>query len=692
MTAYADLEMGIHRRDADSYAIELRYSQPDSDADIRLVRGDPALVQFDMERLRALTLDATAYGQLLSQGLFSDPTVQTAFAQARSTAETLDAFLRLRLFIGPSAPELHSLRWETLRDPQDGSAFLTSGRLLFSRYLSSLDWRPVRLRPKADLRALVVVASPTDIANYQPGGRPLAALDVAGELARAETGLGSIPTTDLASASKATFNNLSAHLRDGYDILYLVCHGALIEGEPWLWLEDETGRTHRVAGRELVTRLVELQQCPRLVVLASCQSAGSGAEARTSDAGALAALGPRLAEGGIPAVLAMQGNITMQTVAQFMPVFFQELQRDGQIDRAMAVARGAVRERPDWWMPVLYMRLKSGRIWYAAGFGEEQRGLEKWPALLSNIRRGRCTPILGPGLTESLLGSRREIAQRWAETYHFPMAPHDREDLPQVAQYLAVNLQPMFPRDELMEYLRQEMLRRYGGDLPEALRGGALGQLVAAVGAQRRERAPAEPHRVLAGLPLSIYITTDVTNLLADALTAAGKEPQVELCRWNEDIAQLPSIYDQEPNYRPDDKRPLVYHLFGRLDESDSLILTEDDYFDYLIGVTTNKDLIPGVVRRALADTALLFLGFQMDDWNFRVLFRSIMSQEGRSRRRGYAHVAAQIDPEEGRILEPERARRYLERYFQDADISIYWGSAEDFVQELQRRWQGGAP
>jgi hypothetical protein len=692
MAAYADLEIGLHRRDTGSYAIELRFSQPESDADIRLVRGDPALVQFDIERLRALSLDDAAYGQLLSQSLFGDPAVQTAFAQARSTAQTLDAFLRLRLFIGPSAPELHSLRWETLRDPQNGSAFLSSERLLFSRYLSSLDWRPVRLRPKGDLRALVVVASPTDIANYQPGGRPLAALDVAGELARAKEGLGSIATTELASGGKATFNNLSAHLRDGYDILYLVCHGALIEGEPWLWLEDETGKTHRLAGRELIARMVELQQCPRLVVLASCQGAGSGAEARTGDAGALAALGPRLAEAGVPAVLAMQGNITMHTVAQFMPVFFQELQRDGQIDRAMAVARGAMRERPDWWMPVLYMRLKSGRIWYAPGFGEEQRGLEKWPALLSNIRRGRCTPILGPGLTESLLGSRREIAQRWAETYHFPMAPHDREDLPQVAQYLAVNQQPMFPRDELMEYLRQEMLRRYGGDLPEAVRGGSLDALVTAVGAQRRERTEAEPHRVLAGLPLSIYIATDVTNLLADALTAVGKEPQVELCRWNEDLAQLPSIYDQEPNYRPDDKRPLIYHLFGRLYEPDSLILTEDDYFDYLIGVTSNKDLIPGVVRRALADTALLFLGFQMDDWNFRVLFRSIMSQEGRGRRRGYAHVAAQIDPEEGRILEPERARRYLERYFQDADISIYWGSAEDFVQELHRRWQGGAP
>ena len=75
---------------------------------------------------------------------------------------------------------------------------------------------------------------------------------------------------------------------------------------------------------------------------------------------------------------------------------------------------------------------------------------------------------------------------------------------------------------------------------------------------------------------------------------------------------------------------------------------------------------------------ALLFLGFRIDDWNFRVLFRSIMSQEGRSRRHKYAHIAGQILPEEGRFLEPERARSYLESYFQDADISIYWGSVED--------------
>jgi len=68
------------------------------------------------------------------------------------------------------------------------------------------------------------------------------------------------------------------------------------------------------------------------------------------------------------------------------------------------------------------------------------------------------------------------------------------------------------------------------------------------------------------------------------------------------------------------------------------------------------------------------------------------MGQEGRGRRSRYAHIAAQIDPEEGRILEPERARRYLEGYFRGSDISIYWGSVEDFVRELSHQWDRAKP
>jgi formylglycine-generating enzyme required for sulfatase activity len=366
MPSCADLEIGLHRYDAERYHVELRFSHPERSADIRLGSGGPTLAQFDPQHLRGLAADAEAYGRSLSSRLFADPAVHRAFAQARSTTQTLGLSLRLRLYIGPSAPELHNLCWETLREPKQSAPLSLSEQVLFSRYLSSQDWRPVPPQPQGDLRALVVIANPTDLDDYEPGGQRLTPLSVEGELARARKGLEGIPLTPLASGGSATLNNLADRLRDGgngpYDILYLVCHGALVQGEPHLWLEGEGGEADVVPGSELVARLQEMQQLPRLVVLASCQSAGKGEAARASDGGVLAALGPRLAEAGVPAVLAMQGNVTMATVADFMPVFFRELQRDGQIDRAMAVARGTVRQRLDWWMPVLFMRLRDGLL------------------------------------------------------------------------------------------------------------------------------------------------------------------------------------------------------------------------------------------------------------------------------------------------------------------------------------------
>lgn len=355
MVNYADLEIGLHRRADDLYVVELRFRQPNSEADVRFGHDQPLQITIDPQEFTQLSYDLNAYGHQLSQRFFAEPVIQTAFSQARASSQTLGVPLRMRLMIGPSAIELHGLRWEMLRDPQDGKPLSTSENLLFSRYLSSRDWRPVPLRSKDELDALVVVANPSDLERYN-----LVPVDVKAELKRARQCLGKISVRTLPDPTGdrlATLNNLVDHLRQGKDnILYLVCHGAQVLGESWLWLEDEHGKVNRASGADLVTRLKELEQRPSLVVLASCESAGDGS------ATALAALGPRLAEAGIPAVLAMQGKISLQTLTEFMPIFFRELQRDGQIDRALAVARGAVRQRSDWWMPVLFSRLRDNQI------------------------------------------------------------------------------------------------------------------------------------------------------------------------------------------------------------------------------------------------------------------------------------------------------------------------------------------
>jgi SIR2-like domain len=290
------------------------------------------------------------------------------------------------------------------------------------------------------------------------------------------------------------------------------------------------------------------------------------------------------------------------------------------------------------------------------------------------------------------------------------MAPYASEDLPQVAQYLSVDQQVDMPNVELAHYVRKELLKRFADKLPAEVRDSKTEPLLSAVGKLLRESDPAEPHKVLAHLPCPIYITTNPDNVLADALIEAGKSPKVEVCRWKRyaSFSWPPSIYDPDspiydPNYRPTPEEPLVYHLFGHVQELDSIVLKEDDYFEYLSQVAgvrsagdSNNDygLIPSVVRGALANNALLFLGFRMDDWDFRVLYRSLMPEGRRGGRvaSALASVAAQINPDRRRNLDPEGAGNYLQNYFKKDEISIYWGYVEDFLEELLAKWDDDHP
>ncbi len=381
LTQAAELLLTLSKVEPDQYFIELTFSRPDERAERPPVRA-PA--HFDFPALRQNLPNPSVYGCLLEAAIFSSPGPRSFFETALAVAQSDGLALRLRLLVDPSAPELHELRWEILRISQDGGFLTMNENVLFSRYLYSTDWRRVTLRPRGEMRSLVVVANPTGLERYTPAGRSLAPVDVDGELSRVRQGLSGVDTVDEipdapGETGQASLDHIVQCLRRGYDVLYLVCHGALFPKdrqnptgpkEARLWLEKSDGSVYVAAGNELVERLSDLPPAirPRLVVLASCQSAGSGRESGivcSNDQGALAALGPRLAEAGVPAVIAMQGDVLMSTVAAFMPVFFSELTKDGQLERAMAAARGAVRDQPDWWAPVLYTRLKDGQL-YAA--------------------------------------------------------------------------------------------------------------------------------------------------------------------------------------------------------------------------------------------------------------------------------------------------------------------------------------
>jgi tetratricopeptide (TPR) repeat protein len=363
MTA-VDLELTLRSAGA-AYDAEARCRAPGSEAPIDAA----ATVQIDPARLRELTLDPAAYGLALGQMVLVQA-ISRVLDQAHVAAQRANVPLRLRLVV---PPELHLLRWETLRDPAhpDAPLLTTGAQILFSRYLSSADWTAVQPRPLGGRRALVLLASPPDLADYG-----LAPFDVEAEWAIIEESLAPIPTTVLG-AGQATLGALVAALRSSPDILYLMAHGRVdAAGETWLYLESTDGKTAPVRGSAVAARIAEQAVRPQLVILGSCESMGDG------HGEALLTLGPLLARAGVSAVLAMQGRVTLHTLRTFLPACLRVLIEDGRVDAAVSHARGLVRDRADFWAPVLFLRLLSGQLWGvqsdsgdgdAAGQGSDNR-------------------------------------------------------------------------------------------------------------------------------------------------------------------------------------------------------------------------------------------------------------------------------------------------------------------------------
>jgi SIR2-like domain len=284
-----------------------------------------------------------------------------------------------------------------------------------------------------------------------------------------------------------------------------------------------------------------------------------------------------------------------------------------------------------------------------------------WDLLLSRIKNGRCTPVVGAGASASFFPVGSQIAKEWAEASKYPFP--DATELARVAQYLAVTGDAMSPKEEISQRLASV-------PIPTPI-------------------SPDEPHQVLAALDLPIYITTNYDGLMGQALREQGKEVREGLCLWNDEVARNPPDgFALAPDYRPTVDAPLVYHLHGHHQVPESLVLTEDDYIDFLIRMSRQEDLLPPYVREAFTRATILFVGYRIADPNFRVLFRSIVVYMQHALKR--SHFSVQSPPRMDSLSEEsrQRAKAYLSRYFDLQRISVFWGYSHEFTRELSQRWR----
>jgi hypothetical protein len=285
-----------------------------------------------------------------------------------------------------------------------------------------------------------------------------------------------------------------------------------------------------------------------------------------------------------------------------------------------------------------------------------------WNLLLDRISEKECTPFIGAGACAGTIPLATELAAQWADEHEWPLRVPP--NLAEIAQFLAIRGDPSAPKDKLRKQLRAVQPPDFSG--------------------------PSEPHGVLADLKLPIYITTNYDSFMFQALRSRELSPRRELCRWNEWLRGHPSQLDDD--YTPTPASPLVYHLHGHCGVLESMVLTENDYLQFLVQLSKDgsERLLPSEIRSALATTSLLFVGYSLSDWDFRVLFRGLMGSLGASL--GRMSIAVQLEPPPRDPPDEwlERAQRYLESYFdeiQQIKVRIYWGDAEKFSCELRERW-----
>lgn len=132
-------------------------------------------------------------------------------------------------------------------------------------------------------------------------------------------------------------------------------------------------------------------------------------------------------------------------------------------------------------------------------------------------------------------------------------------------------------------------------------------------------KEPSAALRALAELGFPRVITTNYDRLFERALAAAGKDPRVSVYTPKDDV---PTV-----DYRdPTPESPVVSKIHGDIEQPDTLVVTDEDYIQFLLRMSDKDpyDPIPLRLKMHLTDWTTVFVGYSLLDYNLRLLFKAL--------------------------------------------------------------------
>ncbi len=176
----------------------------------------------------------------------------------------------------------------------------------------------------------------------------------------------------------------------------------------------------------------------------------------------------------------------------------------------------------------------------------------------------------------------------------------------------------------------------------------------------------------IADLPVSLVINTSPDDGIVQALKQAGKYKTVHAW-YNYHKEEYPEIEMPTPD------APLVYNLFGHYKEPQSLVLTESDQVEFVGNVVKDQPpLPPKLLRQFDRFKTYLFLGFDWEQWNLRLLLQSLnLEKESNILAHSRHDVSLQ-----------NKTRDFYESSFK---FSFVTNDIADFVKELHEKYSAHA-
>lgn len=379
---YFDFDLLIDRRSTGYRATVLGspageanvdFNSPFTDSELKIF-----LLQLGGRRIlrgrgsRELEAAAKNFGTRLFDAVFQGE-VRGCFRSSLDQIERQRGALRLRLRFA-DAPELADLPWEYLYYTSRRRFLAISAESPIVRYLDLPEpITPLVVNPP--LRILTMISSPI--------GYP--ELDVEREFTNLHKAIGELEALSvvvLERMEKPTLSALQRQLRRGdYHVFHFIGHGAFDpqSDEGVLVLENEQGHPRLVTGG-ILGAVLHNKRSLRLAVLNSCE----GARGSLSDP--YAGTAQNLVQQGIPAVIAMQFEISDQAAIIFAHEFYSALADGFPVDAALTEARLRIfseGNETEWATPVLYLRSPDGRIFQVNKISEAERKKAQRDALIA---------------------------------------------------------------------------------------------------------------------------------------------------------------------------------------------------------------------------------------------------------------------------------------------------------------------